>query len=90
MQATTTIDISDPLLDTQKEVLVNITEDKVSAALLFPDSQYVSVAIEIIRKNAEIIRKNPLLIDQKIQFFGSDALYSDLAPHQRKIKTKFI
>ncbi len=64
-----TIDVSDPQLDTEKEVLVNINKDKVSAALLFPDSQYVSVAIEIIRENA-------LHIDKKLRFLGSDTLYS--------------
>jgi len=62
------IDISN--VDIKGELYPIIVEEKAQAALLFPNTGYTSVAIEIAQANAKIPNS------QRLKLLGGDALYS--------------
>ena len=62
------IDISN--VDIKGELYPIIVEEKAQAALLFPNTGYTSVAIEIAQANAKISKS------QRLKLLGGDALYS--------------
>ncbi|NER50979.1 MAG: ABC transporter substrate-binding protein [Symploca sp. SIO1A3] len=67
---TRTIDLSDPNLDVWAEVSTTVLQERVKVALLFPDSKFTSVAIEITQANSQIPK------EQRLKWLGGDALYS--------------
>ncbi len=63
-------DISNPDLNAGVEVSSSVFIDKVQAALLFPNTNYTSVAMEIARANYSLPE------DQRLKLLGGDSLYS--------------
>ncbi len=64
------IDMSDRNLNAGVEVYSSVFQDRAQAALLFPDTKYTSVAIEIARANFRLPE------EQRLKLLGGDALYS--------------
>lgn len=63
------VDISDSGFDAGIAISTAALQDQTKAALLFPNTDYTSVAIEIARANAKLPEA------QKLELFGGDSLY---------------
>lgn len=61
-----TKDLTDPLLNTSAEILKIKQEDKADAVVLFPNTELISVALEIARSQGS----------QKLPLLGGNALYN--------------
>lgn len=70
------IDLSSPTMDAEKEIPRSVFGDLAQAALLFPDTQYTSVALELARANYELITNPRNLEKQGLKLLGGDSLYS--------------
>lgn len=64
------IDISNPNFNVQGELYPSVYEENAQVALLFPNTYYTSVAIEIAKANANLPPA------QRLKLLGGDALYS--------------
>jgi branched-chain amino acid transport system substrate-binding protein len=62
-------DMTDPQLDAGIEVSTAASEDQAEAILLFPNTDYTSVAIELAKANSK-------LQNRKMELLGGDSLYS--------------
>ena len=62
--------MSDRNLKAKFEVSRSVLQDRVQAALLFPNTKYTSVAIEIARANFSLSE------EKRLKLLGGDALYS--------------
>ena len=63
-------EMNNPNFDASREFLRSVYIDKVKAALLFPSTKEISVAIEIATENFS------LSDDEKLQLLGGDTLYN--------------
>jgi ABC-type branched-subunit amino acid transport system substrate-binding protein len=70
------IDLSNPNFNAELEVPRSVFRYQAQAALLFPDKQYTSVALEIARANAELLASPSNQQKRGLKLLGGDALYN--------------
>jgi ABC-type branched-subunit amino acid transport system substrate-binding protein len=68
------IDLTNPKLDAQSKIATSLFKYKAEAALLFPNPEYTSVALEITKANAYLKANTSRM--QSLKLLGGDALYS--------------
>ncbi|AOX00608.1 hypothetical protein BJP34_15195 [Moorena producens PAL-8-15-08-1] len=67
------IELNNPNLNIT-DTLINLSQDQVKAAMLFPSVKYIDTALDIAKANANL---NPNNRDQqRLRLFGGDGLYS--------------
>ncbi|BAZ27185.1 extracellular ligand-binding receptor [Kalymmatonema gypsitolerans NIES-4073] len=71
------IDLTDPKLDVEKEVASSLFKYQAEAAVLFPDTQHISVALKIAMATDNLTARLRNPKRREFKLLGGDALYSD-------------
>jgi ABC-type branched-subunit amino acid transport system substrate-binding protein len=66
------INLALPTLNASAEILLSVFQDQADAVILFPNTELISVVIEIIRAQKILVNKG----SKKLPMLGADALYN--------------
>jgi len=70
------INLALPTLNASAEVLLSVFKDQADAIILFPNTELISVVIEIIRAQEKLVNQGSKKLPMKLPMLGVDALYN--------------